>query len=128
MTLWTRERNVTWAWRAAAVLLSMVAFVCFFAYMAQGMAIGDWIGLGGYEHTIAVAQQRAMWYLFLAIVGHVGAAVTLGFSLPWGREASLLVRFAVRVFLGIAFSLTLNVLVGGAALFVASIWRHSHLQ
>jgi hypothetical protein len=46
MTLWTRERNVTWAWRAAAVLLSMVAFMCFFAYTAQGMAIGDWIGLG----------------------------------------------------------------------------------
>ena len=63
-----------WLLLILTVLGGSGAAFCFIVYVANGMVIGDLIGLFGREHDIAVAQHRSSFALLSCVLLQFGVA------------------------------------------------------
>jgi hypothetical protein len=101
-----------WILGAGAVVLSVASAFSYFAYIGQGIIVGDLFGLRGREADVAAAQQWATYWLLSCVFCLAGSTVTGAFALPFYADATRLPRFIARLVLASAFSIVLTVLIG----------------
>lgn len=106
-----------WISGALALLLSIASAFCYFGYVGQGIAAGDMIGLPGREADVALALDRATYWLIACLLCLTTSIVTgtVGFPFPFYPDASRLSRLVARFVLASILSLTLTVFIGVVA-------------
>ena len=80
--------------------------------MANGIAVGDLIGLAGREGDAVVAQRHAAQWLSLFAVLQIGVVIAIYSLLRFGTEAGLLSRFVSRVAFAAFLSIPATAIVG----------------
>jgi glucan phosphoethanolaminetransferase (alkaline phosphatase superfamily) len=96
-----------WLWLALAVAFGMGAAFAFMVYLANGLVIGDLIGLTGREHDIEIAYHRSSaGFLFSIILQFAVAGALLNCT---KRESS---HQALRIFGILLASLALTLACG----------------
>jgi hypothetical protein len=96
-----------WSLGAIAVLFSIASAFSYLGHIGQGIVVGDLLGLSGREADVAVAQQRATYWLIASLFCLTGSISTAAFALPFYTDASRLSRFIARFILASVFSLVL---------------------
>jgi hypothetical protein len=114
-----------WVVGTFVVLFSAASAYCYFLYMAQGMAVGAWLGLQEHEADVVIARrQGAFWFLATACCwaasGFVGAVAA-----PIYEDASRLPRFIARFAVASIASFLLTVLIGLVSCSIISAFHHS---
>jgi hypothetical protein len=80
--------------------------------MANGIVIGDLIGLPGREQQIVLAQHRARLGLGASVIFEMGAALAVFSLLNIGSDSDPLPRFVARGMTAVLSSLAVTLLVG----------------
>jgi hypothetical protein len=85
-----------WVVGAFVVLLSIASAVSYFGYVGQEVIAGDLFGLRGREADVALAQQRATYWLITSLFCLTGKTLTVALALPICVDAPRLPRFIAR--------------------------------
>jgi hypothetical protein len=98
-------------WAVALICATFAALFYIFC-MANGMVVGDLIGLPGRERQIALAHHRASMWLDASVIFEVGAALAVFSLLKIGSESDPLARFVARGVTAVFSSLAATLLMG----------------
>lgn len=101
-----------WFLRAVLVICASCAALAFFAYVANGMVVGDLIGLPGREDAISIARSRAIWCLTVSALFQAGVAAAIFPFLEFGEEATPFPRIALRAVVAGLISFPCTFVVG----------------
>ena len=104
-----------WVVGAFVVLLSIASAFSYFGYVGQEVIAGDLFGLRGREADVALAQQRATYWLITSLFCLTGTTLTVALALPICVDAPRLPRFIARFTVASILSLGLMALIGFAA-------------
>jgi hypothetical protein len=80
--------------------------------MANGIVVGDLIGLPGREQQIALAQHRASMGFAASAIFEMGAALAVFSLLKIGSDSDPLPRFVARGMTAVLSSLAATLLLG----------------
>jgi hypothetical protein len=80
--------------------------------MANGMVVGDLIGLPGREQQITLAQHRASLWLDASVIFETVAALAVFSLLTIGSDSDALPRFLARGMTAVLLSLAVTLLLG----------------
>jgi len=114
-----------WVLGTIAVLLSVASAGSWIFYAAQGIVVGDLLGLPGREADVVLAQHRATYWLngcLASLAGSIGATT---FALPFYPDASRLARLIARFLIASVFSLGLTVFIGVVSFEIIGLLHHS---
>jgi hypothetical protein len=117
-----------WSLGATAVLFSIASAFSYLGYIAQGIVVGDLLGLSGREADVAVAQQRATYWLITSMFCLTGSTLTAAFALPLYADTSRLPRFIARFVLASILSLVLTLFIGVVVLSIVTALHKSVVQ
>ena len=100
------NKHVSYAIRwLIALALAVAAASSYIFYIAQGIVVGDLVGLTGREGDVLLAQHHAAYWLAAFAVFQVGLIISIFSTLQFGADATPLARFigrgAAAVFLSI---------------------------
>jgi hypothetical protein len=95
-----------------ATICAIAATLCYAGYMAQGMVVGDLIGLPGREPDIAAAQVLAHKWLVYSALWQCGVALNIFAAFRIGTDLSPFPRYALRASAAGALSLLFTVAIG----------------
>ena len=101
-----------WMRWAVALICTTSAALSYIFCMANGMVVGDLIGLPGREQQIALAHHRASMWLGASAILEVGAALAVFSLLEIGSDSDPLARFVARGVIAVFSSLTATLLMG----------------
>jgi hypothetical protein len=87
-------------WCLAVVFIGAAGFALI-AYMSQGIAIGDVIGVPGRESDIAAMQRYAQSWLIVFALSEMAASAAVASLMTFGGEATRGARFVARGLVGI---------------------------
>jgi hypothetical protein len=106
-----------WLLLTLAVLAALGAAFGFIAYVGNGMAASDLIGLPGREHDIAVAQHRSDLGLLSCVLLQLGVTGALFSYMDRGNG------YVGRVFWAVLLSLAMSLTCGFAIVFGTRAFR-----
>lgn len=106
-------RSSDWLRLTIASAVACAAALAFFGYMANGIVVGDLVGVPGREPDIAVARFRGTMCALVFAGMQLGVAATIFTGMRIGTESSPGARFIARTLSAITLSLLLTFLCGG---------------
>jgi hypothetical protein len=114
-----------WVLGTIAVLLSVASAGSWIFYAAQGIVVGDLLGLPGREADVVVAQHLGGNWLNACLASLAGSIVAATFALPLYPDASRLARLIARFLIASVFSLGLTVFIGVVSFEIIGLLHHS---
>ena len=112
-----------WVLGTITVLLSVASARSYIFYLAQGIFIGDSLGVPGGEANVVLAQHRATYWLKASLACWAGSIVAATFALPFYPDASCLARLIARFLIASVFCLGLTVFIGVVSFEIIG-WLH----
>jgi hypothetical protein len=103
-------RFLKWPILTFAVIGGLGAAFAFIVYVANGMVVGDLIGLPGREHDIAVAHHRSSIGLLSCVLLQFGVAGAL-FRYTGRKNDSRVVRILWAVFVSFVVTLVCGIAI-----------------
>src|SRR5260370_36170757 len=110
-----------WISASIATPLSIASALSFLFYMAQGIVVGDLLGLPWRVSDVAVAQHWAANWLLGSFCLLAGAISTMTFALPFYADASRIPRTIARFAIASILCLGATVLIGYTAFSIIRI-------
>lgn len=101
-----------WLLWVMALTCATCAALSYMFRMANGIVVGDLIGLPSREQQIALAQHRASLWLGASVMFEVGAALAVFSLLKIGSDSGPLPRYVVRGMTAALSSLVMTWLLG----------------
>jgi hypothetical protein len=106
------HRLPRWSRWSVALICPVCAALSYIFRMANGMVVGDLIGLPGREQQITLAQHRASLWLDASVIFETVAALAVFSLLTIGSDSDALPRFLARGMTAVLLSLAVTLLLG----------------
>ena len=114
-----------WVLGSIAVVLSVASAFSYFGHIAQGLFVGDLLGLPGREGDVSLARHRAMYWLIACLACLTGSIIATALALPLFADASRFARVMARFVVASICSVALTVFIGMAAFTIITALHRS---